>query len=200
MSSLSSALSGPPPVPSRTRNLVENQLQAQQVGRDVQVLVETGPDPNPVSTKVAPPPRGGRPKPLSPVGTLSPYSTGTFPGKARASQRWAPGTLHSSMLPLPTKQDPPLAAAVRPYTPNLSDPAPTLQRPPTVAASSIYSMYTQQGALGKGQGSLPRRPRGRSRNQIEPDQQNKVRLSFCPLRPPSVRETSPPSQRGAAFQ
>lgn len=158
-------------------------------------------NPDPVSTKVAPPPpRAGRPKTLSSVGTLSTYSTGTFPGKARASQRWAPGTLHSSTLPLPTKQDPPLAAAVRPYTPELSDPAPTLQRPPTVAASSIYSMYTQQGALGKGQGSLPRRPRGRSRNQIDPDQQNKVRLSFCPLRPPSVRETSPPSQQGAASQ
>lgn len=41
-----------------------------------------------------------------------------------------------------------------------------LQKPQTVAASSIYSMYTQQATLGKGyqpggQGTLPRtQPRG----------------------------------------
>lgn len=106
----------------------------------------------------APPPLAGDPPA---------YSTGTFPGKARAgAQRRAPGLLfrHSSTLPLPSKQDKPPAAAVRPYTPELPEPAPpALHRPQTVAASSIYSMYTQQGAPGKsGLGTLPRRPRGAS--------------------------------------
>lgn len=74
---------------------------------------------------------------------------------------------HSHTLPLPSKQENPPAAAVRPYTPDLSEVPPTvLQKPPTVAASSIYSMYTQQATPGKGyqsggQGTLPRsQPRG----------------------------------------
>lgn len=80
-----------------------------------------------------------------------------------------PGTLssHSNTLPLPNKQENPPSAAVRPYTPDLSDgPAPVLQKPQTLAASSIYSMYTQQATPGKGyqasgQGTLTRsQPRG----------------------------------------
>ncbi|CAF92884.1 unnamed protein product, partial [Tetraodon nigroviridis] len=131
----------PPPVPGRTRNL-------ENLQKDPQATAQ----------------------PLSSSGTapLSPFSTGTFPGKTRGSgaQRRAPGLAagYSSTLPLPGKQDKPPAAAVRPYTPE-PEPPPTLQRPPTVAASSIYSMYTQQGAPGRslapsGQGTLPRRPRG----------------------------------------
>lgn len=106
---------------------------------------------------------GPPPKPSSSLGST--YSTGTFPGKA---PRWAPGLLaHSSTLPLPSRQDKPPAAAVRPFTPELAEPPPSLQRPQTLAASSIYSMYTQQGAPGKsfhlgGQGTLPRQPRGAS--------------------------------------
>uniref|UniRef100_H3CGL8 Tumor protein p53 binding protein, 2b n=1 Tax=Tetraodon nigroviridis TaxID=99883 RepID=H3CGL8_TETNG len=130
----------PPPVPGRTRNL-------ENLQKDPQATAQ----------------------PLSSSGTapLSPFSTGTFPGKTRGSgaQRRAPGLAagYSSTLPLPGKQDKPPAAAVRPYTPE-PEPPPTLQRPPTVAASSIYSMYTQQGAPGRslapsGQGTLPRRPR-----------------------------------------
>ncbi|XP_027727404.1 apoptosis-stimulating of p53 protein 2-like isoform X1 [Vombatus ursinus] len=49
------------------------------------------------------------------------------------------------------KQDSPPAAAVRPFTPQPSKDTslPPFRKPQTVAASSIYSMYTQQQAPGK---------------------------------------------------
>ena len=163
----------PPPVPTRTKNLAENHLKEQQVCSDVDMR-PAGSDQltqtflHQASTKMAAPSQPlGKPQPLSSLAVAgwSPYSTGTFPGKARVSgaQRRPPGLLPcgSSTLPLPSKQDKPPAAAVRPYTPDPAEPLPPLQRPPTVATSSIYSMYTQQGPLGKsGQGTLPRQPRG----------------------------------------
>lgn len=126
------------------------------------------------STKRAVP--AGKPKPLSSFRTaalvMPTYSTGTYPGKVRpaGAQRRPPGlSCNSYTLPLPAKQENPPAAAVRPYTAELSEPPPTtLQKPQTVATSSIYSMYTQQVAPGKvfqlsGHGTLPRsRPRGAS--------------------------------------
>lgn len=125
-----------------------------------------------LSKMAAPPPVPTKPKPFSPSGppTFSKpsYSTGTFPGKARpvGVHLRAPGapSSHSNTLPLPNKQESPPAAAVRPYTPDLSDaPPPVLQKPQTLAASSIYSMYTQQATPAKGyqSGTLPRsQPRG----------------------------------------
>uniref|UniRef100_A0AAQ4S663 SH3 domain-containing protein n=1 Tax=Gasterosteus aculeatus aculeatus TaxID=481459 RepID=A0AAQ4S663_GASAC len=113
----------------------------------------------------APPPVPSKPKPFSSTGppTVSkpPYSTGTFPGKVRpvGGLLKAPGVLPSycHTLPLPSKQESPPAAAVRPYTPELSEaPPPVLQKPQRVAASSIYSMYTQQGKGYVGQRTLPR--------------------------------------------
>ncbi|XP_035516025.1 apoptosis-stimulating of p53 protein 2-like, partial [Morone saxatilis] len=168
MSSLSSHNSGgktftdqkgsdiPPPVPSRTNHITENLLRDNQ-GKGL-------------SKMAAPPPVPSKPKPFSSTGppTFSkpPYSTGTFPGKVRpvGGHLRAPGVLssHSHTLPLPNKQESPPAAAIRPYTPDLSDaPPPMLQKPQTLAASSIYSMYTQQATPGKGyqaggQGTLPR--------------------------------------------
>uniref|UniRef100_A0A674PCV8 Tumor protein p53 binding protein, 2b n=1 Tax=Takifugu rubripes TaxID=31033 RepID=A0A674PCV8_TAKRU len=126
------------------------------------------------STKRAVP--AGKPKPLSLFRTaaffMPTYSTGTFPGKVRpaGAQRRPPGlSCNSYTLPLPAKQENPPAAAVRPYTSDLSDPPPTtLQKPQTVATSSIYSMYTQQVAPEKvfqlsGHGTLPCSwPRGAS--------------------------------------
>lgn len=120
------------------------------------------------SKTVAPPPVPSKSKPFSSSGTPAfskpPYSTGTFPGKVRQARGHvcALGFLSSHTLPLPNKQENPLAAAVRPYTPDLCDPPPTvLQKPQTLAASSIYSVYTQQATLAKGyqpscQGTLPR--------------------------------------------
>ncbi|XP_019962727.1 apoptosis-stimulating of p53 protein 2-like [Paralichthys olivaceus] len=149
MSSLSSRNSGgerglcgsdvPPPVPSRTNHSTDTLLRDNQI--------------------TAPPPVPIKPNPFSssgpPTFSKPPYSTGTFPGKARpvGGHLRAPGVLSSNCntLPLPNKQESPPAAAVRPYTPDLSDaPPPVLQKPQTVAASSIYSMYTQQATPGKG--------------------------------------------------
>uniref|UniRef100_A0A671VG25 Tumor protein p53 binding protein, 2b n=1 Tax=Sparus aurata TaxID=8175 RepID=A0A671VG25_SPAAU len=124
-----------------------------------------------LSKMAVPPPVPSKPKPFSssgpPTFSKPPYSTGTFPGKVRpvGGHLRAPGVLssHSHTLPLPNKQESPPAAAIRPYTPDLSEAAPPtmLQKPQTLAASSIYSMYTQQATPGKGyqpggQGTLPR--------------------------------------------
>lgn len=136
-----------------------------------------------VSKMAAPPPLPSKPKPFSPCGppTFSKpaYSTGTFPGKARQvgghlSRASGGGVFtHSSTLPLPHKQESPPAAAVRPYTPELFEaPPPALQKPQSLAASSIYSMYTQQSTPAKGyqpsgQGTLPRAStRGNHRDDI----------------------------------
>ncbi|XP_023256918.1 apoptosis-stimulating of p53 protein 2-like [Seriola lalandi dorsalis] len=149
----------PPPVPSRTNHTTENLLRDNQAsGKGL-------------SKTAVPPPVPSKPKPFSSSGpqtfSMPPYSTGTFPGKVRpvGGHLRAPGVLssHSNTLPLPNKQESPPAAAVRPYTPELSDgPPPVLKKKPqTVAASSIYSMYTQHATPGKGyqlsgQGTLPR--------------------------------------------
>ncbi|XP_040042770.2 apoptosis-stimulating of p53 protein 2 isoform X2 [Gasterosteus aculeatus] len=150
------ALSGsdiPPPVPSRTNHITEN------LPRDNQASGKGLPK------MAAPPPVPSKPKPFSstcpPTFSKPPYSTGTFPGKVRpvGGLLKAPGVLPSycHTLPLPSKQESPPAAAVRPYTPELSEaPPPVLQKPQRVAASSIYSMYTQQGKGYVGQGTLPR--------------------------------------------
>ncbi|KAL6111047.1 usp34 [Pungitius sinensis] len=148
------ALSGsdiPPPVPSRTNHTTEN------LARDNQA---SGKGPKMMA---APPPVPSKPKSGPPTFSKPPYSTGTFPGKVRpvGGHLKAPGALssHCHTLPLPSKQESPPAAAVRPYTPELSDAPPAaavLQKPQRVAASSIYSMYTQQGKGYVGQGTLPR--------------------------------------------
>ncbi|XP_061087199.1 apoptosis-stimulating of p53 protein 2-like isoform X2 [Conger conger] len=120
-----------------------------------------------------PPPVPSKPKPLPPGGLAGQHgfgkpglNTGTFPGKARPANQHAaphrgpapgPAPHHSHTLPLPPKQEAPPAAKVRPFTPELPaprDPAPPglLHKPQTLAASSIYSMYTQQPTAAK---SLP---------------------------------------------
>ncbi|XP_037621663.1 apoptosis-stimulating of p53 protein 2-like [Sebastes umbrosus] len=143
----------PPPVPSRTNHITDNLLRDNQASGKGHLA--------------APPPVPSKPKPFSspgpPTFSKPPYSTGTFPGKVRpgGGHLRAPGVLssHSHTLPLPNKQESPPAAAVRPYTPDLSEaPPPVLQKPQIVAASSIYSMYTQQGKGYQpgGQGTLPR--------------------------------------------
>lgn len=124
-----------------------------------------------------PPPVPSKPK--GPV--LVPYgkpglNTGTFPKtkphgqQSLATQSRSPlPPSQSQTLPLPSKQDTPPAATVRPFTPDLpSSKEASLSKPQTVAASSIYSMYTQQSGSGKPfqpgvQGALSRaqnRPNG----------------------------------------
>uniref|UniRef100_A0A672Q0P4 Apoptosis-stimulating of p53 protein 2-like n=1 Tax=Sinocyclocheilus grahami TaxID=75366 RepID=A0A672Q0P4_SINGR len=138
----------PPPLPFRKNQSSEDLL------RDTQSAGRT-------FGKV-PPPVPSKPKPALPgQSTFSkpPYSTGTFPGKAKPANQKPPMPLpsHNNTLPqpLPPKPDTLPAATVRPFTSDTlagketSIPT-TLHKPQTVAASSIYSMYTQHSTLGKG--------------------------------------------------
>ncbi|RXN06438.1 apoptosis-stimulating of p53 2-like isoform X1 [Labeo rohita] len=138
----------PPPLPLRKNQSSEDLL------RDTQSAGRT-------FGKV-PPPVPSKPKPALPgQSTFSkpPYSTGTFPGKARPANQKPPMPLPSHNntlpLPLPPKPDTLPAATVRPFTSDTlagketSTPT-TLHKPQMVAASSIYSMYTQHSTLGKG--------------------------------------------------
>lgn len=105
-----------------------------------------------------PPPVPTKPKGpgVMPYGKPS-LNTGTFPKTKPNSQQplAAQGRSplppsQSQTLPLPSKQDIPPAATVRPFTPELpSSKDPNLSKPQTLAASSIYSMYTQQPGSGK---------------------------------------------------
>ncbi|XP_031728823.1 apoptosis-stimulating of p53 protein 2a isoform X2 [Anarrhichthys ocellatus] len=103
------------------------------------------------------------PVPTKPKGPgVMPYAkpglnTGTFPKtkphsqQPQAAQGRNPLTpSQSQTLPLPSKQDTPPEATVRPFTPELpSSKDGSMSKPQTVAASSIYSMYTQQPGAGK---------------------------------------------------
>ncbi|XP_053291633.1 apoptosis-stimulating of p53 protein 2 isoform X1 [Pleuronectes platessa] len=101
------------------------------------------------------------PVPTKPKGPgVVPYgkpglNTGTFPKakphsqQPQAAQNRTPMTpSQSQTLPLPPKQDAPPAATVRPFTPELPS-SKDMSKPQTLAASSIYSMYTQQPGSAK---------------------------------------------------
>lgn len=105
-----------------------------------------------------PPPVPTKPKGPSVVPYGKPgLNTGTFPKAKPHSQQpqAAQGRTplppsQSQTLPLPPKQDTPPAATVRPFTPELpSSKDASMSKPQTLAASSIYSMYTQQPGSGK---------------------------------------------------
>ncbi|KAM4772831.1 apoptosis-stimulating of p53 protein 2 isoform 2-T2 [Rhinophrynus dorsalis] len=88
-------------------------------------------------------------------------SASTMANKQKVSQQPRVPIPPSHEIPPPTKGDNPPAVAVRPFTPQPSKepPPPPLRKPQTVAASSIYSMYTQQQTPGKNysvQGALAR--------------------------------------------
>ncbi|XP_015799892.3 apoptosis-stimulating of p53 protein 2a isoform X1 [Nothobranchius furzeri] len=105
-----------------------------------------------------PPPVPSKPKGPAAIPYIKPgLNTGTFP-KAKPHSQQPPAAQgrsplppsQSQTLPLPSKQDTPPAATVRPFTPELPSPKDTsMTKPQTVAASSIYSMYTQQAGSGK---------------------------------------------------
>ncbi|KAM3605576.1 uncharacterized protein V6R79_001063 [Siganus canaliculatus] len=105
--------------------------------------------PPPVPTK----PKGPGVVPYGKAG----LNTGTFPKAKPHSQqpqaaqgRSTLSPSQSQTLPLPSKQDTPPAATVRPFTPELpSSKDSSLTKPQTLAASSIYSMYTQQPGSAK---------------------------------------------------
>lgn len=96
------------------------------------------PDGNPLQLSAAVASVGNKPKP-----TGQPQRGLLAPG--------APSGGQDPTLVPGAKQESPPAAAVRPFTPQPSKEAglPPFRRPQTVAASSIYSMYTQHQAPGK---------------------------------------------------
>uniref|UniRef100_A0A1A8RXQ9 Tumor protein p53 binding protein, 2 n=1 Tax=Nothobranchius rachovii TaxID=451742 RepID=A0A1A8RXQ9_9TELE len=144
--------------PSCSRHTADSQLgeDQQASGRGPSKMSVPPPVPSKSKPSVPGPPHLSKPL----------FNTGTFPGKARP----ADGHLkspevrcrYSNTLPLPNKQESPPAAAVQPYTLDHSDePAVVMQKPQTLAASSIYSMYTQQAMPSKvyqpgSHGTLPR--------------------------------------------
>ncbi|XP_066552761.1 apoptosis-stimulating of p53 protein 2 isoform X2 [Amia ocellicauda] len=155
--------SEPTPGPPSTGTLRKNQ-SSEDLLRDAQNAAKA-----PVKV---PPPVPSKPKPVNlPSGGLHGQpaygklpGTGTFPGKTKPpSQQQPPNTQasqhrlsipssQSHTLPLPSKQETPPAATVRPFTPEI--PAKEqgnqpFRKPQTLAASSIYSMYTQQPTPGK---------------------------------------------------
>ncbi|TSP25426.1 Apoptosis-stimulating of p53 protein 2 [Bagarius yarrelli] len=132
-----------------TTTLRKNQ-SSDDLARDAQNVTK-------IPVKV-PPPVPSKPRQVN----LPFPGAGTFPGKGKVSnqQQRAPlPTSQSNTLPLPSKQETPPAATVRPFTPEPKEPP--MPKPQTLAASSIYSMYTKQSAAGKGlpqsvQGALNR--------------------------------------------
>ncbi|XP_046698865.1 apoptosis-stimulating of p53 protein 2a isoform X1 [Silurus meridionalis] len=132
-----------------TASLRKNQ-SSEDLARDAQNAAK-----NPVKV---PPPVPSKPRQVN----LPFPNAGTFPGKGKLSgqqQRTPLPPTQSNTLPLPSKQETPPAATVRPFTPEPKEPS--IQKPQTVAASSIYSMYTKQPAVSKGiqqgiQGALNR--------------------------------------------
>ncbi|XP_051979476.1 apoptosis-stimulating of p53 protein 2b isoform X1 [Xyrauchen texanus] len=137
----------PPPLPLRKNQSSEDLLRdAQSAGRTFGKV---------------PPPVPSKPKPaLSGQSTFSkpPYSTGTFPGKARSASQKPPMPIPSQSnalpLPLPPKPDTLPAATVPPFTSETlagKESSTTLHKHKMGAASSdIISMYTQHSTLGKG--------------------------------------------------
>lgn len=123
----------PPPVPTKPK-----QINLPYFGQTTQSPSDVKQDGNPPPLPIAATPTGAKLKPAGPQarGLLSPG---------------APSGGQDQVLSPASKQESPPAAAVRPFTPQPSKDTfpPAFRKPQTVAASSIYSMYTQQQAPGK---------------------------------------------------
>ncbi|XP_059001963.1 apoptosis-stimulating of p53 protein 2 isoform X2 [Mustela lutreola] len=122
----------PPPVPSKPK-----QINLPYFGQNPQSASDLKPDGNPPQLSAGVASVGSKLK------SGQPQRVVVSPGAPSASQ--------SQALSAAGKQESPPAAAVRPFTPQPSKdtPPPPLRKPQTVAASSIYSMYTQRQAPGK---------------------------------------------------
>ncbi|XP_067276959.1 apoptosis-stimulating of p53 protein 2a isoform X2 [Pseudorasbora parva] len=132
-----------PPAASLRKN-----QSSEDLARDAQSAIK--------NTVKVPPPVPTKPKqPSLPSGGQMGYgktglNAGTFPGKSKSSAP-QPALSQGNTLPLPSKLEPPPAATVHPFSPEppgAKDPgAQILLKPQMLTTSSIYSMYTQQGAL-----------------------------------------------------
>ncbi|XP_008590250.1 PREDICTED: apoptosis-stimulating of p53 protein 2 [Galeopterus variegatus] len=123
----------PPPVPTKPK-----QINLPYFGQTNQSPSDIKPDGGPQQLSAAVASIGGKPKP-----------TGQQPRVLLSSS--APSGGQDPALSAGSKQESPPAAAVRPFTPQPSKdtPLPPFRKPQTVAASSIYSMYTQRQAPGR---------------------------------------------------
>ncbi|XP_021019043.1 apoptosis-stimulating of p53 protein 2 [Mus caroli] len=123
----------PPPVPTKPK-----QINLPYFGQTAQSPSDMKPDGNPQQLPIAATSMGAKLKPAGPQARML-----LSPG--------APSGGQDQVLSPASKQESPPAAAVRPFTPQPSKDTfpPAFRKPQTVAASSIYSMYTQQQAPGK---------------------------------------------------
>ncbi|XP_070257298.1 apoptosis-stimulating of p53 protein 2 isoform X2 [Myotis yumanensis] len=123
----------PPPVPSKPK-----QINLPYFGQSSASPSDMKPDGNPLQLSAAVASVGNKPKPAG------------QPQRGLLAPGAPPGGQDPALVP-GAKQESPPAAAVRPFTPQPSKEAglPPFRRPQTVAASSIYSMYTQHQAPGK---------------------------------------------------
>ncbi|KAG8443812.1 hypothetical protein GDO86_009120 [Hymenochirus boettgeri] len=147
-----------PPGPPNFGTLRKNQ-SSEDLLRDTQASnknVTKVPPPVPSKPKqlslphYGPPAQPPTPEPKSNITTQKP-SPSLQGNKTRMTQQpRAPVAQNSESVPT-LKVDNPPAVAVRPFTPQPAKepPAPPFRKPQTVAASSIYSMYTQQQTPGK---------------------------------------------------
>lgn len=123
----------PPPVPTKPK-----QINLPYFGQTSQSASDMKPDGNPQQLPMAAQSMGAKLKPAGPQPRVL-----LSPGAPLGGQ--------DQVLSPGAKQESPPAAAVRPFTPQPSKDTfpPAFRKPPTVAASSIYSMYTQHQAPGK---------------------------------------------------
>lgn len=123
----------PPPVPTKPK-----QINLPYFGQSSQSPSDMKPDGTPQQLPIAAASMGAKLKPAGPQARVQ-----LSPG--------APSGGQDQVLSPASKQESPPAAAVRPFTPQPSKDTfpPAFRKPQTVAASSIYSMYTQHQAPGK---------------------------------------------------
>ncbi|KYO43539.1 apoptosis-stimulating of p53 protein 2 isoform X1 [Alligator mississippiensis] len=132
----------PPPVPTKPK-----QINLPYFGQTSQLPPsETKPDGNPQKLPLAVVSMGNKPKPPA---QQPPHSSQQIQQRISVPPS-GPSTSQDQILSS-SKQESPPAAAVRPFTPQPSKETPLqpFRKPQIVAASSIYSMYTQQQTPGK---------------------------------------------------
>ncbi|XP_063775083.1 apoptosis-stimulating of p53 protein 2 isoform X2 [Pseudophryne corroboree] len=141
----------PPPGPPNFGTLRKNQ-SSEDLLRDVQMAnknVVKVPPPVPSKPKQMHLPYYGQ-APQAPPAEAKAEVPPKVNKQKGASQQRVPAP-PSQELPPPAKMDNPPAVAVRPFTPQPAKepPPPPFRKPQMVAASSIYSMYTQHQTSGK---------------------------------------------------
>lgn len=154
-----------PPAPPSFGTLRKNQ-SSEDLLRDAQTAaknVTKVPPPVPSKPKQINLPYYGQAAPPPPADSKTDVIPGKTPaaGKQKGAPQQRAPVPAAQETPPPAKIETPPAAAVRPFTPQpvKEPPPPPFRKPQMVAASSIYSMYTQHQNPGKNysvQGALSR--------------------------------------------